>query len=234
MSKPILAKPNSLSFEKRYIDPLIWWMQSMTWSDASDDRPQDAKPSSHQCSFHELAINFEHTTGVDLPGETWDETAKQIHIMMRTVAKVFGIHANNIPTTFKELFMPASQVNVFLHFGAYQTPGLRRRPHFLQHRRTMDVIAVNVWKAIANHRQHKMNDSSHSSKAFTKRWNICRLHMPSRIEWDFTPILLGETLSAVIKGIKERVRPQGGPSPDRPPSGHDAPHDAPISAPRLR
>ena len=126
--------------------------------------------------------------------------------MMRTTTKIFGVKANDIPTTFKDLFMPVSQVNIFLHLGAFQTPGIRRRPHFLQHRRTMDVIAVNVWKAIAKHRHEKQNDPNHSKKAFTKHWNICRLHMPSRIEWDNTPILLGEKLTAVIKGIKERVR----------------------------
>ena len=74
----------------------------MTWNDAADDRPQEAKPSFHHCSYHELAINFENVTGVDLPGDTWDEKAKQIHIMMRTITKIFGVQANGIPTTFKD------------------------------------------------------------------------------------------------------------------------------------
>ena len=121
------------SFPFHYWSTFIKYVNVLMWANNDEDQRGG-------CSFAELAIDYELTTGQRIANKrsgddtTWAEKASIMRLMCKMASKVYGKW--NMPQM--------ATINTFSMFGALSQPGFRRRPRFLGGDATKKVIASNL------------------------------------------------------------------------------------------
>ena len=149
-----------LTFPRHFLDPLIWWLSTVKWTKLSRERDDDTHPFQRTTSYYEMVVNFELTTAIRVPGADWTQQPSDFADMLRAVARIFLVTDGDATYTYNNYFAPERSVAALTCLGAPRVPGVHRRPLWLLADRTADVVAANVWQAIANFR---LTRSQHST-----------------------------------------------------------------------
>ena len=167
------------AFDKLLWEPAVWYFNTLRWGEVKD-RNLSEHFTSRQCSFAELAIDFELSTGVRLvhkdgtTATTWAQRAHQIKLLVKAIVRFCGLKAG---TSYKKFFEPQGDVSTLKSFGIGTIPGVNRRPRFLSQTRTEIAICGNAKYFIDK-------GGSHVGQARASLNNsISYLHIPATSLW---------------------------------------------------
>ncbi len=129
------------------LEALVWWFNSLKWTPHWTSRPQARPTHQYTSSFAELVVDFEATTGIQVPAQCWHDKATNIASLLRALAKVHTVEVDGHTTCWKRALGPQVNYPPLTPLGGPRGSGYGHRPRWLSNT-TTDVSAANVWRCL--------------------------------------------------------------------------------------
>ncbi len=129
------------------LEALVWWFNSLRWTPHWTSRPHTRLTHQYTSSFAELVVDFEATTGIQIPAQCWHEKATKIASLLRALAKVHTVEVDGNITCWKQALDPQVNYPPLTPLGGPRGSGYGHRPRWLSST-TTDVAAANVWRCL--------------------------------------------------------------------------------------